>query len=856
MSECSNETAACMEDLALFEAAIGFMPCGFSLWDEDFRLSLFNRRFLEIYHLPPEKIAKGMALRDLCAVALAARGQHDVSLQEYYEEVRTSFLAHEAGEETLHMERQVWGRTIRISIARRPGIGWLINHEDVTEAREQLDALKVREAELELQNNRFSAAVENMAHGLAMYDADERLVICNGKYQELYGLPDELTRPGTTFHDIINCIMQAGLVPKGSVDEDTSAFVRMLKESASSVVINEMENGKSYSIVDELTDEGGWVSIHQDVTEERARMKALKVREKELRVQNTRFEAAVRHLAQGLVMFDAQHRLVICNDQYASLYGLPEELSRPGTPFEDIIAHRVANGMVPKSGSDKFVEDITRLITERGCFTEVTEMANGRFISINHQPISSGGWVSTHEDVTQRHKNEEKIRYLARHDALTGLPNRTYFNEELKRIGSRIRRGECMAVLGLDLDRFKDINDTLGHGVGDEVLRAVAERLTRAVREHEMVVRLGGDEFVLLLGPLDGPEQASMVAQRILDDFNEPMKIEGHQLTVGTSIGIAVAPKDGTDGETLIKNADRALYRAKANGRGGFQYFEKKLDADIHRRQSLEADLKKALPNGEFSLTYQPVLELESNRVRSCEVLINWDHPRLGWLLSKDFVQLAQEIGINRDLVRWVIEKACKAAVSWPDQVRLSINLTALQFGQSTIVDMVKWSLEKSGLEASRLEIGIGECLLVNNTSQTLKILRQLRELGVRLSLDQFGRENSSLHHLRLFSFDKIILDPSFVRDISQNQNNREIAKAVIGLGVSLGIEMSANGVEDEEQLDFLRDAGCGMVQGNLFSPALPESSIGDLLRTVESRAAREAGVCADEFPFERVMDL
>ncbi|HHS82900.1 MAG TPA: EAL domain-containing protein, partial [Devosia sp.] len=445
---------------------------------------------------------------------------------------------------------------------------------------------------------------------------------------------------------------------------------------------------------------------------------------------------------------------------------------------------------------------------------------------------------------------------MARHDALTDLPNRTYFGEKLLEAEPRMKREEHMAILCLDLDKFKEINDSLGHGVGDEVLRQVAQKLRRVVRDHEMVARLGGDEFTLLIGPLERPEKASLVANRILKEFASPVRVDDHQLQIGTSIGIAVSPGDGKDSATLMKNADRALYRAKADGRGTFHFFEKEMDRDIHRRKSLEEDLRIALDKEQFTVLFQPILELESNRVSSCEVLVFWEHPRLGRLVSDEFLPLAQTTGLNARLFRWVFENALEQAKDWPEQIRLSINLSTVQLGQADLAAMVARALNASGFEPGRLEIGIQEKYLVRHAQQTLQVLHALKKLGVRVCVDEFGRESSSLNHLRSFSFDRISLDRSFVADISSKRENREIARAVIGLGRSLGIVMNAAGVDRECQLDVVRDLGCHEVQGYLFSPPLPEQAIGDLLRTIERRAASAQGVDVTCEVVDMVMDL
>ncbi len=699
----------------LLNAAVDAMPCGFSLWSKQFKLVLFNERYLELYNLPAEKIRRGMDLREVNSISVGVGNHSHFDVDLINTNYMTSFLDQRERGEPLMFDRVLARRTVRVHVVYRQGLGWLVTHEDVSE--------------------------------------------------------------------------------------------------------------------------------------EKRRQQAQKEREEELRLQSMRFRSAVSNLSQGLAMFDADRRLVICNEPYISLYELPPELSKPGARFLDIMSYRTRIGMVPAEGEKWLNARIEKLIEGRESDRNVCEMQNGRFISIVHTAMDDGGWLSTHEDITERHLSAARIQHLARHDVLTDLPNRAYFAEEMARAELRMKRGEKMALLCLDLDNFKEINDALGHGVGDEVLRQVAHRLNFARREHEMVARMGGDEFMLLAGPIVHAKSVTVLAQRILDEVSKPMQIGGHQILVNTSIGIAVSPADGSDGASLMKSADLALYRAKKDGRGGFQFFKKGMDADVRRRQMLEADLRKAMENNEFSLCFQPALELESNRISSCEALIVWNHPRLGKMWTGDFEKVAQEIGIYDQLKEWVIRSACEVAAGWPEQVKLSLNMKNLRLGQSRLVNTIAQALASSGLAPARLEVGVSENSLIRNTTKTVKKLRKLQALGVRVCVNEFGKESSSLNHLRVYPFDKINLDSSFVAGISGNQENREIARAVLGLGRSLGIVMAAHGVSDEDQLDFLRQEGCNEVQGSLFSVALPSSQIGELLRTVESRAASEAGVIVPARP-------
>jgi diguanylate cyclase (GGDEF)-like protein len=445
--------------------------------------------------------------------------------------------------------------------------------------------------------------------------------------------------------------------------------------------------------------------------------------------------------------------------------------------------------------------------------------------------MKGGGWVATHEDVTEQRRMEARVRHLARHDALTDLPNRAYLREQMARIGARIRRNETVAVLCLDLDHFKAVNDTLGHAFGDHVLIEVASRLKRCARENDIVARLGGDEFAMIMQSLDDPQDAASIAARVVKLVAEPMEIDGHQTYIGTSVGIALAPGDGEDLETLLKNADTALYRAKSEGRGNYHFFERGMDEVLQRRRMLEQGLKVALAHGELRLMYQPLLDLSTNRICCFEALLRWDHPEEGTISPVEFIPVAEETGLISSIGEWVLREACRTASGWPDDVRIAVNLSAAQFKQRGLVEHVIGALADAGVKPHRLELEVTESLLLADTEATLHILHRLRALGVRISMDDFGTGYSSLSYLRSFPFDKIKIDRTFVAGLKPGDEATAIIRAVVGLGHSLGMSTTAEGIETEAQLTAVREQGCNEVQGFLFSPPLPASSIADLLR-------------------------
>jgi diguanylate cyclase (GGDEF)-like protein len=383
-----------------------------------------------------------------------------------------------------------------------------------------------------------------------------------------------------------------------------------------------------------------------------------------------------------------------------------------------------------------------------------------------------------------------------------------------------------MAIHWIDLDRFKSVNDTLGHPVGDGLLKAVAKRLQRAVREKDVIARFGGDEFVVLQSPIRKTDDANRLARRIMEALAAPFQVEGHQVDIGASIGLAIAPRDGTDADRLLKSADLALYRAKADGRGAVRAFERTMDADAQARRALELDLRRAWERGEFDIHYQPLVDLASERIMGCEALVRWHHPQRGMVSPMEFIPIAEETGLIVPLSDWVLHQACAEAMRWPNYMRLAVNLSPVQFKHRTLGASVVSALAKSGLVASRLELEITEMVLLQETEQTLSTMAQLRQLGVRLSLDDFGTGYSSLSYLRKFPFQKIKLDRSFVKDLGRDAGSAAIVRAVAGLGADLGMSILVEGIETQEQLERVKAEGCTEGQGYLFGRPMPAQDV------------------------------
>jgi len=813
----------------LLAGVLDSLPLGVTVWNADLRLAFWNRRYPSLYGVPEDRLRRGMSVDELARITVAS-GVHAGLAHEEVVALYTERLQATARHSVQVFEKPHGERVVKTTYLHVPQVGTIVTHEDVSEQRRWTDALQRREAQIERDKMRFVAAIENMGSGLALFDRHARLVVCNSHYAEMYGLPLELTREGTPVESILGHRVTSGHHPV----VDPEAYVRKRlersHENRRATDAVELLDGRIITITHIPLADGGYVSTHTDITDDVRRLRALQAREAELETQNLRFSTLVNNLDMGVSMFGADKRLVICNDAYTRMYGLAPEDTTPGTPVTEIIERRLMRGIAPVGGTQAYADGLIAMIESGQSHRATTEMRDGRVIAIKHTPIADGGWVTTHSDITEERGREARIRFLARYDGLTQVANRMHLREHLDSMEPRLRRGEDVAVLCIDLDHFKAVNDTLGHAAGDEVLRQVGARLTSLHRESDLVARLGGDEFAVLVSPLDWPGAAAGCADRIVRAIAEPFFIGDHQVVIGASVGIAVSPVDGRDSETLMRHADLALYRAKSEGRGNFHFFEAGMDAALQARRSIEIGLRLALMRNEFRLMYQPVLNLADNRISVLEALIRWDHPTRGLVPPSEFIPVAEETGLIVHIGEWVLREACAAAALWPAPVRVAVNLSPMQVRHRQIVNQVAAALREGGLAPERLELEITESILLAETHQSLETLHRLRALGVRIAMDDFGTGYSSLSYLRAFPFDKIKIDRSFMRDLSATDESLAIVKAAIGLGRSLGMSTTAEGVETEAQLDTVRAEGCTEIQGFFFSPPLTAAGAAEFL--------------------------
>ncbi|MDR7035989.1 diguanylate cyclase (GGDEF)-like protein [Methylobacterium sp. BE186] len=544
--------------------------------------------------------------------------------------------------------------------------------------------------------------------------------------------------------------------------------------------------------------------------------------------------AGLNALPQGLLLIDRLGRIILRTDRVTHLLGLPGEETPDRVSSRQIL---FALRLAPRDGRRALARRLRCALEQRrsAAFELAIETA---CLEIELHPVDDGGWSVSVADVSLRRAAEAQAEERARIDPLTGLPNRLLLREHLDEALARLARsGEGCALLVIDLDRFKPVNDTLGHPVGDALLVKVAERLRSTLRATDTVARIGGDEFVILQTAVSNPGDTQALARRLVDLVGRTYMVDGHLLTIGASVGVAFAPDDGRDADRLLKNADLALYRAKLDGRGTYRFFEPEMDARMQARRQMELDMRQALARREFQLHYQPQLNLETNQLTGCEALIRWRHPERGMISPAEFIPLAEEIGLIVPIGEWVMRQACRDAAAWPVPLSIAVNVSPAQFKSDRLVEMILSALASSGLPAPRLEVEITEGVLLQEGEKTLQTLHRLRDLGVRVSMDDFGTGYSSLSYLRSFPFDKIKIDRSFVKDLASKPDGDAIIRAIAGLGKSLGMTTVAEGVETSEQMQRIRAEGCTDVQGYLISRPVPANDLVALLTRQRSPA-------------------
>ncbi|WP_339028868.1 EAL domain-containing protein [Bradyrhizobium symbiodeficiens] len=702
-------------------------------------------------------------------------------------------------------------------LARAPRA--LSEREEVLRSRAEAEAAI---ADARKSHERLRQAIDILPQGIVFLDAEGRYVLWNKKYAEIYSKTADLFEEGARLEDTLRIGVARGDYPEAIGHEDewiADRLQRLYQPGARHE--QKLSDGRVILIDERLTDDGGVVGLRVDITELKQR------------------EASFRLLFDGnpvpmIVCALDDERILGVNDAAVAHYGYTR------AEFERLTIRSLqAFESEPPWMADPTCEEQAgrtwKHVKADGALIDLAIYS--RELTYAERPAVLLALM----DITERKRAEARLAFMAQHDTLTGLPNRSLLRQQVDEMLLHTRRStDKVALLMLGLDSFKSVNDTLGHTVGDKLLRGVAKRLRSTLREEDALARLNSDEFAIVQSGLARPEDAVMLAKRLLAAIADPYLLDGHSVVIGASIGIAMAPGDGDDSEKLLKSADMALSRAKLDARGSFAFFEAALDAKAQSRRKIEVELRDAIQNDVLRPYYQPLIDLQSGRITGFEALVRWPHAERGMISPAEFIPVAEDTGLINPLGGLMLRRACLDAATWPDDVRVAVNLSPLQFRSGNLLSIVTDALRHSGLPPRRLELEITETLLLEKSAQVLATLHALRALGVRISMDDFGTGYSSLSYLRSFPFDKIKIDQSFVRDLGANREAQAIIRSIVSLGKGLGVTITAEGVETEAELSCLRAEGCDEGQGFLFSKARPNAEIISLL-------AAQRGIDADE---------
>ena len=904
------------------------MSQGLCVFDAEDRLLLFNDRYCEIYGLSPEQVRPGCTMSELLRQRYPDMPAEQ--FEQYVANVRRECAERKSFEKIVQISG---GRTIAIANRPLPGGGRVSTHEDITEKRRAEERLREQKVQLD-------TALNNMTQGLNMFDAANRLVVVNERYLQMYGLSPERVKPGLGVRDLVEARIAAGTFFATDPEQYIANLTAAMRGRTATNATMQLNDGRVISVISQPTAGGGWVVTHEDVTEHRAReetfallfqgnpvpmwlydqedlhflavndaclrhygysreqflaMTLLDIRPAEDRAavralahgDNTEFTSARswRHTKADGTVIDATvfRRTMRYEGRIASLVAAidvtdrkraEDELRRTkifldtvvenmpvmltvkdaveqryvlvnraaeglfGIPREQMIGKRL-HDLFPKEEADFFFAR-DREVLRSGVLAQVgehvvrTPSQGPRVLTTKKVPILGPDdepqyLLSLSEDVTDRKRAEARIAHMAHHDALTNLPNRAAFNECIAATIEQAERShEPFAVMCIDLDRFKEVNDVFGQSAGDTLLQQVSQRL-QAVAEGAFLARLGGDEFTVIATGGTQPTSAATLADRLLAAVAEDFDIEGQHLRISISVGVAVFPEDGSDAQTVLANANAALDRAKADGRGAMRFFEADMDKRLRERRVLQHDLRAAIERNELSLYYQPQARM-TGEIVGFEALLRWQHPVRGMIPPEIFVPLAEESGLITGIGEWILREACREAASWPKRLLVAVNLSPIQFRHGDLASFVHSVLLETGLSPERLEVEITEGVLIDNFSRAVAILRRLKALGVRIAMDDFGTGYSSLSYLQSFPFDKIKIDQSFISNLESNPQSATIVRAVIGLARGLALPVVAEGVETKEQFTFLSREKCDKVQGYLIGRPLPIADYASLV--------------------------
>jgi diguanylate cyclase (GGDEF)-like protein/PAS domain S-box-containing protein len=794
---------------AYLEAVISSMPQGISVFDENLCLRVWNPGFLDVLDLPAEAVHDGAHFSELIRLT-AKRGEYGPGdVEAHVIRLTAQALKFEAHS---FERRRPSGRTHLVQgeplYIGGELAGFITTYTDITER-------KAAETELRHQHKLLETVIESIPSAISLFDKDSTLVLHNQTFQHLLDLPQALFDDApVTLERIFRFNAERGEYGPGTPEIIVDALLARSRKHLAHHIERTRPNGKILDIRGVPLDDGGLVTVYTDITEQRASAEREQLAQK-----------VFNHTPTGIIFTDEVHRILSSN---------PAATQMTGYDPAELLGQTVFGLLDP--ASELRPETFLDTAMASGSWygeQEITEKSGEQFpagIRVSRVDDPHSGlpahyiWILA--DITERREAEERMRHIAQHDALTGLPNRLALLMRLAQLLPEARRHEwSVAIMFIDLDRFKIINDTLGHQVGDELLREVACRLNSVIRETDFVARLGGDEFVVILPGIAAPSDAAIVAGKIIAALSPQIQAEGHELHTSPSIGISIFPDDGPDGDTILKNADTAMYHAKAAGRNNYQFFAAEMNIASAERLDIERKLRHAIARNELALCFQPQFKADSSAPTGVEALVRWHHPSDGMIAPDRFIPVAEETGIIVEIGEWVLLNACRTMKHWLDAglkpIRIAVNVSARQLRRRDFCETVAGALAESGLPPELLELEITESSVMENPEEAVQILQRLGRMGISLAIDDFGTGYSSLAYLKLFPIDHLKIDRSFVADIEIDLNDRAIAFGTIALAHSLGLNVIAEGVETEDQLELLRTNGCDEIQGYLFSKPL-----------------------------------
>jgi len=783
------------------EMVLGNMNQGVSSFDRDTRLTVWNPQYAEMFGTDPNAVTAGMKFLELLELQKSL-----VDFSGDPEALQATILEHaSAGVDFRSKVRLASGRVISSIHAPGPDGGWVGTHEDVTEQHEQSQALAETSQQLEM-------TLTSMHKGLSLFDAGGQLVLWNETYATLYRLELSSLKRGMHFAELLNARKSVGTFagdPKQILKQQEERFNHDEQYRADMA----LDDGRVVSVVSSRTLEGGWVSTHEDVTKVRQQ-------QAQLALQNLRFSAALNNMSHGLSMFDKDQRLVTCNAAYAEIYQLPPELTQAGTPLSEIFAYRETNGTLPREGKVAFEAIRQSLLKDNLPHNGIIEMQDGRSVRFAHRAMHDGGWVATHEDITEHRKIESQIEHDAQHDSLTGLPNRRLLDRVLaEREAVCHASGEGIAVLHIDLDRFKQINDTLGHEAGDAMLVHATAVLKSNLRDVDFVSRGGGDEFVVVCALGKGPRYLAGLAARIVKQMRKPVMYHGHECRFGVSIGIAYQSGAAVNTKKLLINADIALYRAKSNGRGRHQFFTPAMQVAVVRTKRLADEIHKGLESRQFIVHYQPQFDAKTLEISGAEALVRWQHPTRGLLTPDKFLGVADELGLVGAIDGMVLEQALEALHEWQSVglniPRVSVNVSARRLGDAALVK----ALKRLKFAPGSLSFELLESIYLDEADDLVTWnVEQIRELGIGIEIDDFGTGHTSILSLLKLRPHRLKIDRQLVTPMLGSLGQQELVRSIVEIGHSLGIKVIAEGVETEQHAAIASEIGCDELQGYAFS--------------------------------------